>query len=363
MKRFLGFILILMMFTSIELFAETIIIDPGSGTGWAGATGAIAFFKDELSTSRNMAKIGHQNKLASGFANANTYAANSASFAGYEGYDIFAFMWGLSAGAVMPSDGSVDSDKIKDEKDVDLGAGISSAFNLGINLTNLGLDLLPNRLYMSIKFFTFSIDGNKGQENEWSYKTTTFGIGLNYQLVDRGGDRFRAFKWTGLSVGTGFIYNKNKIVFHTKLDEENYKYDDGGDRYLTFEPNTQFGLDVSTYTIPIELSTSVRLLWLFNFTLGAGVDMNFGTSKIVAKADSPIYIYNGTPGSGTPLVGSTNGMVHIDGTTSERPDLLNPKVMFGFGLCLGPIPIDARITYYPGSNIGLAANIGTGIVW
>ena len=355
MKKFLGFILVLMIFTSIELFAATVSIDY-SGTGWSPAVQTAANnFVIDLNTNRNMAKIGHQNKLASGFANANAYAANSASFAGYEGYDVFAFMLGLSTGATIPKNGSLDSDKIKEEKDVDLGVGVSSAFNLGINLTNLGLDLLPNRLYMNIKFFTFSIDGNKGKENEWSGKMTTFGIGFNYQLVDRGGDRFRLFKWTGLSVGTGFIYNKNKVVFHTKLDQEDYNFDTT--YRLTFEPNTQFGLDVSTYTIPIEISTSVRLLWLFNFTLGAGLDMSFGTSKIVAKADSPVYLYNG--GS----LQSGVATAHIDGTTTDNPSPLNPKVMFGFGLCLGPIPIDARITYYPGSTTGLAANIGTGIVW
>ena len=370
MKRFLGFILILMMFTSIELFAVTIDIKAPQIIGGGGLTaGDIITLNTQLTSiatdfqqqlyGENLNKLGHQNKLATGFGNASAYSANSASFSGYEGYDIFAFMWGISAGVKIPSNMEI-KDGFKDKVDFDFGVAISTAFNLGINLTALGLDFLPNRLYMNIKGLKLSIDDAK----DWSFKMTTFGIGFNYQLVDRGGDRFRLFKWTGLSVSTGFLYNKNKINFNYELDE--YTSDNttsgipGYELSLIFTPDTNFGLDVKTYTIPIEISTSVRLLWLFNFTLGAGIDMAFGTSKIIAAAKTEVYLRNN---SGTSVnYRYEKGTAIIDGTTSDKPNLLNPKILGGLGLCLGPIPIDVRATYYLGRN-GLAVNVGTGIVW
>ncbi|MCL2155382.1 MAG: hypothetical protein FWH53_06935 [Leptospirales bacterium] len=360
MKKLSAIILALMIFTSIELFALEIDIKLPSTAAWSGIVTQtdIDSFKTQL-ISDDLAKLGHQNKLATGFGNAVAYSANSASFSGYEGYDIFAFMWGLAVGVKLPSSTGI-GDNFKDEQDFDFGLGASTAFNLGINLTALGLDLLPNRLYMNIKGSKLSSD-----VEDWSFKMTTFGMGLNYQVVDRGGDRFKLFKWTGLSVGTGFLYNRNKLIFNYELGTQRYDIAGAGptptnNYQLRFTPDTQFGLDVKTYTIPIEASTSVRLLWLFNFTFGAGLDLTFGSSKIIAKAESDVYLYDS---SGVQQGGPNDkGTAIIDGSTSDKPTFLNPKIMAGFGICLGPLPIDVRITYYPGRN-GIAANIGTGIVW
>ena len=361
MKKFTGFILAIMIFSSIELFAVKIKIDadtPGNQTD-------LNQFASLLINESDLAKIGNQKKLAEGMGNAAAYAgSNVASFSGYEGYDVFAIMWGLSAGVVIPPNPDSIDTMIEEEKDLDAGAGLSSAFNLGINLTGLGLDILPNRLYMNIKGATASVKGtisdDEDGDKDWSFKMSTFGLGLNYQLVDRGGDRFKVFKWTGLSLGSGFIYTRNKIVFDADFDEY-YASDltpSGttpptiGGKDITVEPRAQFGIDVKTYTIPIEISTSARLLWLFNFTLGGGVDLQFGSSKIIVTSVADVKTIDN----------AKVGTAHIDGTTKGKPTFLNPKIMTGFGICLGPIPVDVRATYYPATD-GAAVNVGLGFVW
>ncbi|MCL1834096.1 MAG: hypothetical protein FWG49_06290, partial [Leptospirales bacterium] len=241
MRKILSFILALMIFTSVELFAANIKANLNTGDG--------PDFEQWIRDNSNLDKLGHQNKLATGIGNAVAFTSNAASFSGYEGYDLFAFMWGMSVGVVIPPDvnGSSVDDAIKEEYDVEAGIGVSSVFNLGINVTFLkdmiGLGyILPNRLYMSIKGGKVSADAK-----DWSFKMSTFGLGLNYQLVDRGDDRFRLFKWTGLSLGSGFIYNRNKITFSTTFDDE--KVDLGSGKIYTFTPKTQFGVDAKTYTI------------------------------------------------------------------------------------------------------------------
>jgi hypothetical protein len=361
MKRLSTIILILMIFMSIELFAAVKITITAPKVVAAAdqmiVTQAAEDFEKALYKG-DLGRLGRQNKLATGFGNAVSYSSNAASFNGHEGYDIFAFMWGLSLGAVIPSTSGGTNDNIAKDKDADTGLGLSSAFNLGINVTLLknmiGLDsLLPNRLYMNIKGSSFSLDANN-----FEYKTATFGIGANYQLIDEGGDRFRLFKWTGLSAGTGFIYSKNRTLFKTKFTE--YKSDNFTVNFsnysLSFKPTTEFGVDIKTYTIPIDVSTSVRLLWLFNFSCGAGFDLNFGKSKIVSRSDSVVKL------NGSGLSVSEEGRAVIDGSTTENPTLLNLKIMGGLGICLGPLPVDASVTYYPFTR-GVALSAGAGVVW
>ena len=351
MKKFTGFILAIMIFSSIELFAVKITmkgVDPSHSS-------EVEAFRGVLEKNSDLSLIGNQKKLSEAMGNAVAYSgSNAASFSGYEGYDTFAFMWGLSAGVVLPPDIDKVGDAIEDEKDVSVGAGVSTAFNLGINLTALGLDFLPNRLYMNIKGAKLTVDPSG---DDWGFKMSTFGLGLNYQLVDRGGDRFRLFKWSGVSVGSGFIYTRNKITFNSDFGEYYATEIDGytlPGTELFIEPEAQFGVDVKTYTIPIEISTSARLLWLFNFTLGGGVDLQFGTSKIIVTSTAPVKQDNSA--------GTTVATAHIDGTTKHKPTYFNPKIMAGFGICLGPIPVDVKATYYPATD-GIAVNAGFGFVW
>lgn len=224
------------------------------------------------------------------------------------------------------------------------------------------LGLNGNRIYFNVKYFTYSVDAG-----DYSFDATTFGFGLNYQLVDRGGDRFKAFKWTGISVGSGLLYNSNKIDMTLTLDRE---YTEaitatGGPYYIGLEPKATFGIDVTSYTIPLDISTSIRLLWIFNLTLGAGVDFMFGQSEVVMNSTTGLKVYDSshtelaTSNDGT---AGTPGSVVIDAGTDGNPSLAHARLTGGLGICLGPLPIDLSATWYPIDN-GAAVNVSTGIVW
>ncbi len=322
-------------------------------------------FAADLEQNSDLKTLGNQEKLATGFGNAVGYAARSASLDGYQGYDLFAFMYGNSVGIQLPalSASGIDQigDDIEKDKDADVGVGISNAFNLGLNITLLknmiGLDaLLPNRLYMNIKYFSYSVD-----MGDYSFETKTFGLGINYQLIDNGGDRFSLFKWSGLSLGTGLLYNKNNIEMTYDMgdyESESITPVAGETFYLGFTPETTFGLDISSYVIPVDISTSARLLWIFNFTVGAGLDFTFGTSEIIAEANSDIDLYQ----NGTKINPTGAGSATIDAGTTGEPTLANFRLTGGLGICFGPLPVDVSLTWYPVTN-GAALNISTGIVW
>ena len=370
MKKLSAMFLILMFFASANLFAavKVTIVAPHVKSGYSGENtinsaldSAAASFETKLETS-DLKKLGSQDKLSGAFANTTAYSAQSSSFTGYQGYDLFALMYGMSVAIQAPSlsasaAGDVGDD-IKKDQDTNFGIGISNAFNLGLNVSLLkdmaGLsDILPNRMYMNIKYFNIS-----QKVSDFSFDATTFGLGLNYQLVDNGGGRWNLIKWTGVSVGTGFLYNSNKIDMNYKL--EDYESDlVSGNIKMVITPDTNFGIETSSYTIPFDVSTSARLLWMFNLTLGAGLDFNFGQSEIVAKSEGGVKVLDGSTDITSP---TSTGSYLIDGGTTAEPTLANLRLTAGLGICFGPVPLDFSLTYYP-ITTGAALNISTGIVW
>jgi len=222
--------------------------------------------------------------------------------------------------------------------------------------------VLPNRMYMNFKYFTFSRD-----VSDYSFDTTTYGIGLNYQLIDRGAQRFRLFKWSGLSIGSGFLHNTSKTGIKTTFSEyisDPFSYA-GYYAKMGFTPETAFEIDTTSNVIPVDISTSLRLLWILNLTLGGGVDFTLGKSKIAAHADSVMnaYISDSDPGTydKVDIVPGTGGAV-VDAGTKGKPELTHFRLMAGVGICLGPVPVDVKANWYPVDH-GASVNVSTGVVW
>jgi len=387
MKKTSGILFIILILSAGNLFASLRIqltaptVQGGPYNGYDAATiqaalnAGITQFQTEIDNS-DLSSLNNQDKMATSFADAAGYSAYSGSLDGYQGYDLFAFIAGVSTGIQVPSislnaQNMIDDieNELKENKDASVGAGASGSINLGLNITPLkkkiGLRrVLRNRMYINFKYFTFSKD-----IEDYSFETTTYGIGLNYQLIDRKGGRFRLFKWTGLSVGTGFIHNKNDITM--KMDFDEYRSDpiviqaDTMYAQMGFTPETTFNLDITSNVIPVDISTSLRILWIFNFTLGAGMDFTFGRSKIKANAvsDMKAYYCNTEGGTYTEIeTAPGSGGAVIDADTSGEPALTHFRVTAGAGICLGPVPVDVKVNYYPVDD-GVSVNVSTGVVW
>ncbi len=387
MKKISGILLILLFFiqgslsASIKIVLTAPTVTGGPYNGYTAAQiqaeldAGIAEFQTEIDSS-DLSKLQDQKKMAAGFADAAGYTSYAGSLDGYQGYDIFAIMAGVSAGVRLPGFNTnykkmTDeiTDELEENKDASVGVGISESANLGLNITpvknRLGLKrILRNRMYINFKYFSYSRD-----VQDFSFDSTTYGIGLNYQLVDRRGDRFRLFKWTGLSIGTGFIRSSNTTSMKMDFDEylsapieiqANTLYAKMG-----FTPDTTFRLNVKNNVIPVEISTSFRILWMFNFTFGAGMDFTVGKSDISADAVSDMKAYYSTTQDGTysevqTTAGSGNAV--INAKTSGEPELTHYRLTAGIGICLGPVPVDLKVNAYPLDH-GASINISTGIVW
>ncbi len=339
-----------------------------------------AFDSTIYNANAKMQGFNSQKDLAQAMANANVYSANSASLQGYQNYSLFAvstgFMLGVQAPSLDPKAYETMPEDVKEKGDVYLGVGAGFSYlNVGINC---GKFLLPN-LYLNLKYGGMSTD-----LGDVSLDFRVMGIGASYAILQP-----KSFvglvKWRGVSASTGFYMQTDKIKmtiepdkFKTdahfreailsgstgqdSLDKEAILTEMGygpgtADAEVSISPVFTMGLDVSTYTIPLEVNTAVALLWgIININAGVGVDMNFGTADIILKGESDADI---TGNSNKVTFDPAN--VTVDGSSSNGPSFLRPRVMTGVGLGMGPVKIDIPLLYY--FNSGLAVGITAAVVW
>jgi hypothetical protein len=336
-------------------------------------------FNKTLDTARAQLKgFKNQKKAAEGFANANAYSTNSATFQGFQNYSLFAVGAGLMMGVQAPSTDfsyyETIGDDLRENGDIYAGMGASASLNVGINAKFL----LPG-LYLNMKYGAY-----KDVFGDFDMDFSIIGVGANYRLLDTK-SMIGLVKWSGLSVGTGFYMQSNKVNMKIVPDaittpahfreavlagsnpadsankeillaQMGYGKNDS-DANVILTPEFNMGQDVSTLTIPVDVVTAVSVLWgALNVTAGAGFDFNFGSNEIVLKGESRARIT-----SDTTKVAFTPATVAIDGSTENGPSLTRMRLMTGLGVGLGPVKIDVPLIWY--LNSGAAFGVTVAVVW
>ena len=315
-----------------------------------------------------LAKYKDQKDLATGFANANMYSTSAATQQGYPNYSLFAVTTGVMVGVQAPTtnidyytSGKIEDD-IKAKGDLYAGVAGSVAINVGINI-----GFLVPGLYINGKFGKFD-SAWVYNNDDFSFNTFIAGVGVQYSLFDAIGTGL--LRWRGLMIGSGLAYQSTKVAYKVNLDKEVVHFTDNsvnpsvsGD--VVVDPSFKVTLDMYTLSVPLELTTAVQLLWLFNLTLGAGVDVVTGNADLVLKAAADATVDNIKLNSSSipkDQYQVTPGNLTIDGSTlGKKPSLARARVMTGVGFNLGPVKIDVPIIYYFKS--GAAVGVTAGIVW
>lgn len=360
---------ILMLFVcSNDLFATPYFVSGGGLTigGNPPTTGNGAIdtelqnqFEDAIDQAfTDLSIYSNQPDLAKGFANANTYTAQAGTLQGYQDYDIFAVSTGIMIGAQLPSsDKNYYNDldkKIKDKGDIYAGVAANLAIlNVGINA-----GFLYPGLYLNAKFGYFS---NSSLVDNLSTQSTVFGIGANYTWIRTTSLLAGFVKWRGISLGTGFIYNYNKIDYKIDLDNiEGPVTSAGGYNVnVVLDPSFLIAVESTSCSIPFDITTSVRLLWFLNFNLGAGIDFNFGSTDLKLKSDGTSTAT--ITGVGAPSVNP--GSFYVDASTNDKnPSWIRERITTGIGFNIAIVKIDVPVIIYPFDN-AFAVGLTAGVVW
>ena len=340
-----------------------------------------AAFNANIDSANNTLKgFKEQKDLAQGFANANAYSMHSATLQGFQNYSLFAVAAGLMVGVQAPTTSlsyySKAADDIKEKGDLYAGLGAGVSFlNVGVNAGFL----MPG-LFLNAKYGGFSTD-----IDDFSMDFQVMGMGVNYRLLEPK-SLAGLVKWRGVSVGSGFYMQSNKINMkitpdtvttqaHFReaalasandpadaaqrglvLDEMGYTASNP-DAAVKLSPEFNMGIDVTTMTIPVDAVTAVSILFgTFNITAGMGVDINFGSSEIVLKGNS-----NADIGSHNEQTTFSPATVVVEGSSENGPSFARLRAMTGLGIGLGPVKFDVPLIYY--FNSGVAFGLTAAVVW
>lgn len=339
-----------------------------------------AFNKTLADARANLAGFNEQKELAHGFGNANTYATHSGTLSGYQNYSLFAVSGGFLLGVQAPSTDFAYLSKVGDE--INEKGDIYAGLGMGVSYLNLGINagfLLPG-LYLNVKYGAM-----EREIDDFSLDFSVLGVGANYRILDSK-SLAGIVKWRGVSAGTGLYMQTNKLSFQIEGDaisnpvplRENVISSapsgqqavyaaamdslgltvDNPDVDMNLTPTFKMGLDVTTVTVPLEASTAVSLLFgALNVSIGAGVDLNFGSSEVVlegvalAETESP----------DEDRVTFSDADVTIDGSSDDGPSFVRPRLTATAGLGLGPLKIDVPVLYYLTS--GAAFGLTVAVVW
>jgi len=347
------FCLLVIFAMAIPVFAEIIVYGHAPTVTGIGSdifnqeidktfTKALNELKDQLSFFRS------PDNFLRAMGNSSVYASHGATTRAYGGYKKFTATIGPTFGFQLPSGiNSIGNemnnlaDNLKRDGDINLGVNPNVNLNLGLNMGMVKL----NKLYLGLRFGYFGLPKMSFGDNFklTKYNNLTLGITANYQLLPS--LSLAGFiTWRGLSLGSGFIFNRNNMNFDIIVKDIEQSIN--ADTSLVIErPKAAVNLTTNTYTIPLEAITAIKLV-IFNIPLGIGADLAFGKTTLGAGVNADIDV-NGLPAGYTK---DKKGDIVASGEVSNTPSVFNFKIMTGLGFSMGPVIVDIPITFYPASH-------------
>lgn len=243
------------------------------------------------------------------------------------------------------------------------GVGASLGFNFGaLNLRRLGV-FDPSRLqvYVSAMVLKFSYDGDDVRAN-----AKNFGGHLKYQVFAPGNLTANSLvRWGGLNVALGLHYAGTDLNFKTTLPSGDLEQDVPIDVAGTTQTLRLKGVwtgDVAmnarlrAYTVPIEVSSYLQLLYAFTLFGGIAMDINTGHVQLGADARAPLTIAasgNNSPQSVTVLTPQPS----LTYLVKRTPSRIDGRAFLGLQLNAGVIAlygqgmVDTNKTYL--ASVGL----------
>lgn len=329
MKKLVYLIAITPLFASAGLFRLTSFnITGGPLDGQEVAVQEII----ETEVNKNLPSADTEKEYFSGMSTANAMAAAGVTTSYGTVFNKFLVGATASGGAHLGSKSASDFGDLGDNPEQMRGFGVQAAIIAGINVGGIFgfekgfIDPSKLRLYLS----GFALDKKFGDVN-----AKYFGMGLagQYRLIDEKSLGANSVKWTGVDVGAGLLYSTLDVDASINLDKT-YSTTVSGQTVDATLTNTRAILqaDVSTVSIPLEVSTGIRLLYFFKLIAGAGLDLNFGKTKGTGSLSSGSS-FTGTTGGGGTMSGTPNFTLN----GSDGPDFANirlfagPHIEFGIG--------------------------------
>lgn len=336
----------------VSIVSPTITID---GTPYTIDVSILEDYADDISNDPEVQKYSDQPNLAKGFADAGAASALSGLFKSPHNYKIFSISYGFGLAVTLPESLSFSDYQSENiiEREGDIYTGMAlHPFNLSAGI-NLGF--LLSGLRANVKFGYFDLTAGTFTD-EYAFTALSFGAGLQYQLVKPKSIAVGLFKWQGLNVASGLYYQKTTVKSTFVADDSGFDYGSGIQEvdlgfggattvgYLSTTPEITATIEASTFTIPLEVSTGARILYIIDLTVGAGVDLAFGTGEVGLSATQRVEF--DVDGGYAGVESVTPGRVSMSNKTTTSPTFFRPRLMGGVGFGAGPVKFEIPFTVY-----------------
>lgn len=207
-----------------------------------------------------------------------------------------------------------------------------------------------------------------------SASMTTFSAMGQYTILPGQGWALNSVKWNGVVIGSGLRYGAMTLTgSFTQNVGADGEYAStisvGGGNDVTVTPSApldvSLNVESSTFTIPFEASTSIRLGYVISLYAGMGFDIAFGsTSGGVTAADDTVTVSH-TGASGVTFSGDTTVPYTVDtgfANGSGSPSIANLRGFAGAQLELAVMNITLGLqkSLLAGRY---AANLGLNFYW
>jgi hypothetical protein len=331
---------------------------PGAGTP-PEVTDAIESELQKIEDDANdgLPKSNTPDEFMDGMANSSVMSGKGVGSDYASGMRVILIGAGVGLGAAVDAEGAMKGGDSNFK-----GAGFQGGLILGTHLgwldTQKIMGLETDRLNVYLNFFSYTFDKNFG-ENSALFETRSFGMHVSYDLIKPRGNILLG--WGGIKIHTGYEYNRLNLDLAGKIKGSFSESDGAGNTYDgSLDASPKGKVEISTHSIPIEISTSLQFLYFVSLYGGVGADYNMGFARGEAgfKTDSNIQCSGATCGAIPD--GTVTAIADVDADGSVNPFLF--RGFAGLQLNLPFIRIYAQANKAIGQDL-VGASVGLRLVY
>ncbi len=240
------------------------------------------------------------------------------------------FYFGLSGG-IAADMGSTSLTSLTNGGKIDDFKGVNGNFQLTIGMPAWYFKI-PKWKFINpdeMKFYMGYASQNFSQDN-YKFAFNSFSFIAQQHFLTNYNFGWGLFNWNGLLVSTGIKYSQLQVLYSQTFSESSQQTISAPP--ITPDPNLTFnftntvslGAKTNITTIPVDVSSSIKVLYLFNLHGGFGADINMGSSQSIIKAPGQL---SGSESSG--LLGTFSGDIEFDLGDKASPQVLDARYFFG----------------------------------
>ncbi|HMV36462.1 MAG TPA: hypothetical protein PKY99_12340 [Turneriella sp.] len=229
-----------------------------------------------------------------------------------------------------------------------VGFGAQGSIMAGMSLSKLPLPALGpidlKRLTVFVNYFGIS---NDSLVSNLTVKANTFGMHAQYKFLEgKNVGGIGILNWGGLAFTTGFNVSSNSVTYKVG---QSITANSGSQTY-TWTPSSgsSLTLEANSFSIPLEVSTSARLLYVLSVFAGVGVDINFGKASVSSTLNGPV--------TGSPV--AVTGTASLTGSEEQGPSFGQMRFFAGPQLNLVPLKNTNLLSIYAQGNVSTGGNYG-----